>query len=65
MFSSRSERQHYTTTAAAWTESQATRLGVTPEAITATITRGWLPDEIDRRRFKAISRVLNLQKPPG
>ncbi len=22
-------------------------LGITPEAITATITRGWLPDEID------------------
>ncbi len=34
---------HY---AAAWTATQAERLGVTPEAIEATVARGWLPDEI-------------------
>ena len=30
-----------------WTANQAERLGVTLEAIEATIKRGWLPDEID------------------
>ena len=40
-------RHEATEQARAWTANQAERLGVTPEAITATITRGWLPDQID------------------
>ena len=40
-------RHEATEQARAWTASQAERLGVTPDAIEATIKRGWLPDEID------------------
>ena len=40
-------RRYYSDQAEAWTANQAERLGVTPEAIEATIKRGWLPDEID------------------
>ncbi len=47
MFSDPRGKQYYSNQAHAWTAAQAERLGVTPEAITATITRGWLPDQID------------------
>ena len=40
-------RHEATEQARAWTAAQADRLGVSAEAITATIRRGWLPDEVD------------------
>ena len=40
-------RHEATEQARAWTANQAERLGVSVEAIEATIQRGWLPDEID------------------
>ena len=53
MYSNRSERQHYTATAGAWTAAQAERLGVSSDAIEATIKRGWLPDQIDAAQTAA------------
>ncbi len=46
-------RQHFGDMAETWTATQAERLGVTPEAIEATIRRGWLPDQIDAARTAA------------
>ena len=46
MFSDALGKHHHRATAEAWTANQADRLGVTAEAIEATIKRGWLPDEI-------------------
>jgi hypothetical protein len=40
-------RQHFGDMASAWTATQAERLGVAGDTITAAIERGWLPDEID------------------
>ena len=40
-------RHEATEQARAWTANQAERLGISSEAIEATIRRGWLPDEID------------------
>ena len=53
MFGDPLTKQYYSNQAHAWTAAQATRLGVTPEAITATIKRGWLPDEIDAAKTAA------------
>ena len=47
MFSDVLGKHHHRATAEAWTANQAERLGVTPDAIEATIKRGWLADEID------------------
>ena len=47
MFSDALGKHHHRAAAAAWTAAQAARLDVTPEAIEATIRRGWLPDEVD------------------
>ncbi len=60
MFGDRFSKQHYRDQARAWTANQAERLGVTPDAIEATIKRGWLPDEIDA----AASAAELLGQPP-
>jgi hypothetical protein len=39
--------------AEAWRAHQAERLGVSPDAITATVKRGWLPNEIDGAKSPA------------
>jgi len=31
-----------------WTAEQAARLGATPEALLAAVSRGWTPDAIER-----------------
>ncbi len=46
-------RAEATETARAWTANQAERLGVSSDAIEATIRRGWLPDEIDAAKTAA------------
>ncbi len=53
MFSDALGKHHHRATAEAWTANQAERLGVTPDAIEATIKRGWLPDQIDAARTAA------------
>ena len=50
---------HYTAAAREWTDAQAARLGVTAEALTAAITRGWLADEIE-----TVSEAAELIGPP-
>ena len=46
-------RRDATEQAKAWTAHQADRLDVSPEAIEATIQRGWLPNEIDAAKSAA------------
>ncbi len=46
--------------AEAWRAHQAERLGVSSDAIEATIKRGWLPDEID---VAATAAELLLEPP--
>ena len=53
MFGDPLGKQYYSNQAHAWTAAQADRLGVSPEAIEATIRRGWLPDQIDAARTAA------------
>ncbi len=46
-------RHEATEQARAWTAAQADRLGVSSDAIEATIRRGWLPNEIDAAKTAA------------
>ena len=47
--------------AKAWTANQADRLGISPEAVSVAIKRGWLPAEID----SAATALELLLDPPA
>jgi hypothetical protein len=53
-------REHFGDMAETWTANQAARLGVSSDAIEATIRSCWLPDEIDA----AASAAELLGQPP-
>ncbi len=54
------QRKDMATRARVWTEHQARRLEVSPEAIETAIQRGWLPDQIDR-----VEQAAELLLSPG
>ena len=60
MFNDPLGREHFRIMAEEWTSNQAARLGVSPEAIEATIKRGWLADQV----ADAASAAELLGQPP-
>ena len=60
MFGDPHGKQHFRDMAETWTANQAERLGVSPEAIEATIKRGWLADQV----ADATSAAELLGQPP-